>query len=223
MNLRDLLNGLLAQDCVLCAAAGSADLICSACKEDLPWLEAGCPRCANRGPAGDACGACIAQPPQYNATTALWAYDFPLDRLVLALKYNERLAFAAYFGEALAQKLRGRAVDLVIPMPLHPRRLRSRGFNQSVEITRACAKALRLTWRTDVLERIRDTAPQAELPLDERARNVRGAFLYVGDLSGKSVAVVDDVMTTGATLNEAAAALKRAGAIHVENWVVARA
>ncbi|HKY01347.1 MAG TPA: ComF family protein [Burkholderiales bacterium] len=164
----------------------------------------------------------MTQSPHYDATTALWRYEFPLDRLIVALKYGERLAFAAYFGQTMATTVVGRKVDLVVPMPLHPDRLRERGFNQAVEISRSVSRLLGIPQRTDALIRVRDTASQAELPLAERTRNMRDAFLCLSDLKDLSVALVDDVMTSGATLNEAARALKRAGAAHVENWIVAR-
>jgi ComF family protein len=222
MKPADLLHVLLEQDCLLCAAAGGTQLICAPCVADMQRADEGCPRCADAGPAEQVCGACLKHPPHFDSTTALWRYEFPLDRLVLALKYGERLALAAWFGRVLAREVNAKP-DLLLPMPLHPTRLRQRGFNQAAEIARAVAKRLKLTWKSDVLVRLRDTAPQADLPIDERARNVREAFLCMADLSGKTVALIDDVMTTGATLNEAAVALKRAGAARVENWVVARA
>jgi ComF family protein len=107
-------------------------------------------------------------------------------------------------------------------MPLHPERLAQRGFNQAVEIARSLARRTGLAVRPRGARRVKHTAPQAELPYEERERNVRGAFACDLDLSGKCVAVVDDVMTTGATLNELARVLKRAGAARVENLVVAR-
>lgn len=150
----------------------------------------------------------------------MWLYEFPCDRLVQALKYRARLALAPFFGGKLAL-LPLLAVDLVVPMPLHPGRLAQRGFNQSVEIARSLAKHVRLAPRG--IRRIKDTTAQTELPYEERARNVRGAFACDLDLTGQSIAVVDDVMTTGATLNELARVLKRAGAARIENLVVARA
>lgn len=172
---------------------------------------------------GQICGACLSHPPHYDATTALWRYEFPIDRMIHALKYGERLAIAAWFGRKLAEELANQKPDLLLPMPLHPQRLSDRGFNQAVEITRTISKHLQLPWAGDVLQRTRDTAPQTDLPIEERARNVKDAFVCMGNLSGKTVVVVDDVMTTGATLNETAAAIKKAGAARVENWVVARA
>src|SRR6266705_333512 len=113
-------------------------------------------------------------------------------------------------------------VDLIVPMPLHPKRLAERGFNQALEIARGLARYRGTPIEPRGVLRVKDTPPQTELPYEDRARNVRGAFLCELDLSGASVAVLDDVMTTGATLNELARVLKRAGANRVENLVIAR-
>jgi ComF family protein len=211
----------LPQDCSLCAAPSGDDLLCADCRADLPQLDAHCPCCANPSPAARRCGACLAEAPHFDATIALWPYVFPLDRLIHALKYQERLAFATLFGTALAASIRN--IDLLLPMPLHPARLRQRGFNQAVEIGRCAARVSGVPMRSAALQRVRDTTPQTDLAHDARARNVRGAFICLADLSGLRVALIDDVMTTGASLNEAARSLKQAGATYVENHVVARA
>jgi ComF family protein len=171
-------------------------------------------------PAAHVCGACLARPPPFDATLALWPYAFPVDRLVQSLKHQGSLPVARLFGAALAQHAAGRVVDLVVPMPLARARLRARGFNQAVEIARATVG--HATVATADIERKRDTASQTELPYTERALNVRGAFACHRALHGQRVAVIDDVMTTGATLSELAATLKHAGAAWVENWVIAR-
>lgn len=167
------------------------------------------------------CGECLTSPPHFDGTLALWLYEFPCDRLVQALKYRARLALAPFFARSFAARPLP-VVDLVVPMPLHPDRLAQRGFNQAVEIARSLAKRSRLVLPPRGARRVRDTTAQAELPYEERAKNVRRAFACDLDLSGKSIAVVDDVMTTGATLNELARVLKRAGAARVENLVIAR-
>jgi ComF family protein len=151
----------------------------------------------------------------------LWRYKFPCDGLVQALKYRARLALAGFFARSLSS-LPLPEVDLIVPMPLHPKRLAERGFNQALEIARGVARHLGRPIEPRGVLRVKDTPPQTELPYEERAKNVRGAFLCKLDLSGASVAVLDDVMTTGATLNELARALKRAGATRVENFVIAR-
>ena len=209
------------EDCLLCGAEGGPELLCPACIAELPALAESCPRCALPSPAGAVCGSCLNHPPHFDATLALWRYEFPCDRLVQALKYRARLALAGFFARNLASRPIPE-VDLIVPMPLHAKRLAERGFNQALEIARGLARHLRRPIEPRGVLRVKDTPPQTELPYEERARNVHGAFLCRLDLSGASVAVLDDVMTTGATLNELARALKRAGAARVENLVIAR-
>ena len=205
--------------CFVCRGSSTA-VLCDACRAELPRLAAPlCPRCALPSPQGALCGRCLAEPPAYDATIAVLAYDFPADTLVHALKFRGELALARVLGKMLCTKVSSQRIDCVIPVPLSAARLRSRGYNQAGEIARHIApKKMEL----DLCVRRRDSTPQVELPWDERRRNVRGAFGCKRALAGASVAVVDDVMTTGATLEEVAQTLKRAGAARVENWVVAR-
>ena len=209
------------EDCLLCGAETAPELLCPACIGELPALPESCPRCALPSPAGAVCGNCLNHPPHFDATLALWRYEFPCDRLVQALKYRARLALAGFFARSLASRPTPE-VDLIVPMPLHPKRLAERGFNQALEIARGLARDLGRPIEPRGVLRVKDTLPQTKLPYEERAKNVRGAFQCKLDLSGASVAVLDDVMTTGATLNELARALKRAGATRVENFVIAR-
>ena len=211
----------LGQDCPLCGASSKTELLCAPCASDLPALPEHCPRCALPTRGGSVCGSCIARPPHYDGTTALWLYEFPCDRLVQALKYRAQLALAGFFARTLASRSLPE-LDLVLPMPLHPRRLAERGFNQAQEIARLLARHLGKPLEPQGARRVKDTPPQAELPVEERAKNVRGAFVCELDLGGASVAVVDDVMTSGTTLDELARVLKRAGAARVENLVIAR-
>ncbi len=224
MMLSTLSRNLLAWtggDCLLCGEESGPELLCAACAAELPALAEHCPQCALPSPAGAVCGSCLDRPPHYDRTLALWRYEFPCDRLVQALKYRARLALSGFFARSLASRPLPE-VDLIVPMPLHPKRLAERGFNQALEIARGLARRLGRPIEPRGVLRVKDTPPQTRLPYEERAKNVRGAFLCKLDLSGASVAVVDDVMTTGATLNELARALKRAGATRVENFVIAR-
>jgi ComF family protein len=209
------------EDCLLCGGEGGPELLCPACIAELPPLPERCPRCALPSPAAAVCGSCLNHPPHFDATLALWRYEFPCDRLVQALKYRARLALARFFARSLASRPMPE-VDLIVPMPLYPKRLAERGFNQALEIARSLAQQLGSPIAPRGVLRLKDTLPQTQLPYDERAKNVRGAFACNLDLSGRRIAVVDDVMTTGATLNELARALKRAGATRVENFVIAR-
>jgi len=216
---RLLPSNLFGGSCFLCRGATEA-LLCSACDADLPRLAGPrCPRCALDSPRGELCGRCLSEPPHYDATVAALAYQFPADALVQALKFRGELALAEYLAGILGRCIAERQVDSVIAVPLSAGRLRSRGYNQSVEIARSLAMK---NFELDLCVRERDTPAQMELPYAERRRNVRGAFRCTRALLGTSVAVVDDVMTTGETLNEIATVLKKAGAARVVNWVVAR-
>jgi ComF family protein len=221
---RQLGNLLLPGSCLLCSDHSGEILLCPACATDLPILsEACCPQCGEQSTPGQLCGACLKKPPHFASTTALFRYDFPTDRLVQALKYTHQLAVGAWLGQLLAEHLRNHPADLVIPMPLHPERLRERGFNQAVEIARPIARSLGKTLALNGLHRIRATPPQAALKLKARANNVRGAFECRQEIEGRKVLLVDDVMTSGATLNEAARILMLHGAARVDVAVAARA
>ena len=208
-------------DCLLCGAESGPELLCPACIGELPALPESCPQCALPSPAAAVCGSCINRSPHFDATFALWRYEFPCDGLVQALKYRAQFALAGFFARSLASRPLPE-VDVVLPMPLHAKRLAERGFNQALEIARGLARYRGTPIEPRGVLRVKNTPPQTELPYEDRAKNVRGAFLCELDLSGASVAVLDDVMTTGATLNELARVLKRAGARRVENFVIAR-
>src|SRR5207247_10419891 len=140
------------------------------------------------------CASCLNRPPHFDATLALWRYEFPCDGLVQALKYRARLALAGFFARSLASRPLPE-VDLILPMPLHAKRLAERGFNQALEIARGVARHLGRPIAPRGVLRVKDTPPQTQLPYEEPGKNVRGAFLCRLDLSGVSVAVLDDVMT----------------------------
>ncbi len=219
-----IVGALLAQDCLLCGAASKSSLLCPRCADDLPRLQQpNCPRCALPTPNGEICGRCLAESPHYDGTVALYRYDFPVDRLIQAFKYSHRLALGAYFGQQLAALLNDIQADTIIPLPLHRERLRERGFNQALELARPVGAASGIAIDTRSCVRTRNTPAQAELPWKERSKNIRGAFHCSSDLSGKQVVLIDDVMTTGASLNECARTLKLHGAIDVRLLVVARA
>ena len=220
--LRRIGAALLPQDCLLCGAAAGAEILCQACVDNLPRLPGNlCPVCALPSPAEASCGKCLGETPHFDATLAGFRYGFPVDRLIQALKYQHRLALAPWFARALLASPPPEG-DLMLALPLAERRLGERGFNQALEIARPLAQALSLALPLETCVRAHDGAPQASLPWKERQKNVRGVFECRKDLTGKSVIVVDDVMTTGATLNEFARTLKKHGAARVTNWVVAR-
>ena len=220
--IRHIARALWPQACHLCGAECDASLLCAPCTADLPWLPPHrCTVCAVPLTSGTVCGACLDRPPRFDRLDALFAYRFPVDALIHAFKYGGRLALARLLGEMLAQAV-ARGADAIVPMPLAPGRLAERGFNQAVEIARVVARRTGIPLLPHACRKVVETPPQAELPWIERARNVRRVFVCDAVLRGKRIAVVDDVLTTGATLNELARVLRRAGAVSVEGWVVAR-
>lgn len=232
--LRALAYRLLPPSCVVCElqSGTQATSICTECEADFFSIsERRCERCAIRlpGVAADAhviCGRCLASPPHFDATTTLADYVSPVDGMVIALKFMARLDLAHFFGRLLAQRLRAQRISahdaVVVPVPLAFERAKQRGFNQSLHIARSLAGADASPLVVDRLLRVRHTPPQQSLALKERRRNIRGAFAVKGDVSGQSIFVVDDVMTSGSTLDEIARVLKLAGAARVHNLIVAR-
>jgi ComF family protein len=180
-----------------------------------------CAQCALPLPSGAICAECMDRTPSYDTVVAAFPYVFPVDALVQAYKYGRDLTLAPLFARELARVVDGEA-DALVAMPLAASRLRERGFNQAHELARHLGRALDLPVLADACRKVADTPPQAGLTLAERVRNVRRAFVCDTDLSGMRVAIVDDVMTTGATVNELARVMKRSGAARVSAWVVAR-
>jgi ComF family protein len=213
----------LPQDCYVCGQGSGVSPVCAACTGTLPHLIGPlCPICALPSPDGSLCGACQSVPPHFDATRAAFRYAFPVEHLVQGLKYRHRLSLAGWLADALARHLGSVTADLILPLPLSAQRMKARGFNQSQEVARPLSRRHGIPLLPAACQRVLDSAPQASLPWTARQANIRNAFECAVDLTGKRIAVVDDVMTTGATLNEFARILKQHGAARVENWVVAR-
>ena len=213
----------LPRRCILCDAPTLDERICLDCDIELPRLPlARCVVCAVPLVSGELCGTCLRTPRSFDCVFGVFAYDFPVDALIHAFKYGRRLSLAPVLGEALAGSVASGA-DVLVPMPLAPRRLSERGFNQALEIARFVSRRHGIPIVATGCRKVIETPPQAALPWKARAKNVRRAFVCDTPFNGLRVAVVDDVLTTGATLNELARVLRRAGAVSVEGWVVARA
>lgn len=213
---------VLPPHCVLCARAAPPTLLCDACLSRLPQAAPGCPVCGiEHGEAGW-CGRCLGRTPAFDRTIACFRYAPPLDRLIQSLKYGHDLAIAQALGTCMAAVMPPLAVDLIVPVPLHRARLAERGFNQSVELARPVARALGRPIVHEATRRRRQTQAQAGLSLAGRRRNLTGAFEARRRFDDLHVLVVDDVMTSGATLEAFARCLKRAGAAQVSNLVCAR-
>lgn len=222
--LAALLDFFLPRDCLLCGEGGVADVLCPPCACALPRAcGRACEICALPH-AGPRCGSCLSRRPSFDHTLAAFDYAFPLDVLLHAFKYRGQMALLPLFVDALgsaAGNLLG-AADLVVPMPLHRRRLRARGFNQALELARPLARLSGSRLELELVRKLRHTPPQASLERAQRLRSPRAAFVCTATLEGLHVVVVDDVMTTGASLEALAHTLKAAGAARVSNVVLAR-
>jgi ComF family protein len=221
---------LAASLCAVCCGWGASRL-CDACRARYALPRARCPRCALPVPSpGLVCLGCRREPPPQTATVAALDYAFPWDGLIAQFKYHAALDLAAPLAALLVRAVRAAALplpDCVVPVPLAPRRLAERGYNQAGELARRAASALRLPMHAGALQRWLDgSAPQVGHGRSERIDALRGAFGVAPARSarwrGGSVALVDDVLTTGATAAEAARVLLAAGAREVQLWVLAR-
>ena len=227
--MRNLLELLLPGACVLCGdRAADALNLCPGCLRDLPAVHGACRRCALPLPAPGVCARCEASPPPFRRAVVSFRYEEPVDTLIQQLKYHQELSIAPTLGRLLALRIAEVGAPLpecILPVPLHPRRLRARGFNQSLEISRALAAGTGIPVKYRWARRVRDTPAQSRIEnLRARQINVRGAFSASSRLSRYGcVAIVDDVVTTGATATELARAVLAQGVLAVDLWCIARA
>lgn len=208
--VNELLAALYPPTCVLCGARGYLGLdLCTGCLGDMPGNRHACLRCGLPLPAAHPaevpCGDCLRHPPPFASCHAAFRYEDPMPTLVSAAKFRGRLNVARLLAECLLLSLRERMVplpELLIPVPLHPRRLSERGYNQALEVARPLGRTLRVRLDTASCIRVQATAPQAGLEKEARKRNIRGAFQTIRPPSARHVALVDDVVTTGSTVSE---------------------
>ncbi|QIK39131.1 ComF family protein [Caldichromatium japonicum] len=227
---RLLLDLIYPPTCLLCGAPGVGQDLCLGCHSELPYHRLACSRCglpfADEMPPGRLCGRCQRRPPPFAQCLTVFSYAGPVPFLVTGAKFHGHLEAARLLGQCLAERVSESGVELpeaLVPVPLHPRRQRARGYNQAFEIGRVAARLLRLPIEPQLAARIIDTPPQTMLDGRARRRNVRRAFAVRGMAAGRHLAIVDDVMTTGSTLSELTKALLRSGARRVDAWVIARA
>jgi len=217
---------------MFCGLDGGEQACCDGCLVDLPWIANPCRRCGAPLPRGhplDHCVGCRMPTGGSLCMRSALVYEYPVDRIIAAAKFRQRLDFAAALGGLLGEYLCGAVglspvalPDVVMPVPLHQRRLAARGFNQAAEIAAPVAECLGLLLRTDACTRIWHTIEQTSLTGRARRRNLVGAFVARRDLAGLRVAIVDDVLTTGTTVRAVAAAVMDAGARDTQIWTVAR-
>ena len=221
---RALLEFLFPSRCVHCRTEGA--LLCTRCLDGAPRLNGPvCRRCALPLQGGNLCSRCASRAPALDRLIAVFQMGGAIRDAVLGLKYNDLRAVAPVLAEQMASHpSAGRlTLDAVLPVPLHPSRLRSRGYNQSELLARGVARQLDRPLDARSLRRRVNTPPLAKgVSEPERHAAMRGAFAVSGEMTGRRVLIVDDVATTCATLNACAAALKQAGAAYVAALVLAR-
>lgn len=220
------------QPCLLCGeTTDTPQPICTPCESELPWLGDQCSICALPLPmAGLRCGQCATQPPAFERVLAPWAYDFPIDSLIARFKHQAKWPLGRLMGELLAQSLQHHfneglePPDALVPVPLANRRLRQRGFNQASMLARWLSATLKIPCEEQLLRRVQDTPAQQALDARARRRNLRQAFAITPDavLGNRHLALVDDVLTTGATAQALARLLLDAGAARVDVYCLAR-
>jgi len=228
-----LFDSALPHLCILCGyTTANTCLICNPCQRDLPALPHSCRQCAQFLRFTDIsqlkCGACLSEAPPFDVTHALFPYESPVDSLITKLKFQQQILYAKAFAELMAKRIktdwyRHQALpDLIIPIPLHPARLKERGFNQSLEIARHLAKSIKLPLDYQGIKRIKPTLAQSGLSAGARKRNIMQGFSVSGNYHGLNIALVDDVVTTGSTVQECSRMLKKSGAASVHIWCCAR-
>lgn len=222
-------HGLFPATCYLCLDPGQPPALdlCAGCESDLPLNGPACPVCAERmAEEAVLCRRCRRRGRAFDVAFAPYRYEFPLVELIHRFKYRGQLPVGRILGTLLGRRLaeRGRPrVDAVVPVALHADRERRRGYNQAREIAVFAARELGLPVHDRLVRRIRATEEQAALPAGARRRNLRGAFVAIADALPRRVAIVDDVLTTGATAESLARTLRQAGCRWIEIWAVARA
>lgn len=214
----------LPQRCVLCDASSAEAQICAACDAELPYASSvRCLVCAVPLPQAEICGECLRMRPSFDSTQAVFDYAYPVDGLLAAYKFSGQLTLANLFAHKIVTRLDCASLpDIIVPMPLHPTRLRQRGFNQALEIARDVGRQLSIPVDSVGCERVRATPAQVGLTREERLKNMRGAFHCANNFAGKRIAIIDDVMTSGASVNSLSQVLRQAGAADIQVWLVAR-
>ncbi len=220
------------QSCLLCdEPADTSAPLCSSCESELPWLGGHCLVCALPLPTvGLVCGECLKHPPAFGRVEVPWRYAFPVDTLITRFKHQAKWPYGRLMAELLSQHLLNSfdhgqpRPDILLPVPLANRRLRQRGFNQAALLARWLSQSLQLPLQEDWLLRTHDTPAQQKLDAAERKRNLRHAFALADHaaINGRHLALVDDVLTTGATAESLARLLKKAGAARVDVYCLAR-
>lgn len=222
-----LLHALIPGRCTLCLASTNRNIdLCIGCEEDLPWHGRVCRQCGLPIPVGDRCGTCIAKPPPFSTTRFSFLYQPPIPGLITRFKFGGDRVAGRVLSELLARQCEhlwsDDRPDVLVPVPLHRRRRRTRGFNQAELIAQSLSASTQIPVDPGLCRRIVDSPPQSGLTARERRSNLIRAFEASPRLRGRRIAIVDDVMTTGSTVSAVAREVARAGASNIEVVCIAR-
>lgn len=222
----DAIRLLAPERCVWCGSADAAEGACEGCKAELPWNRVACPSCAQPMPVIATCAKCLRRPPAFDSAWTAFIHIELVRRGVHRLKYGAQFEQSRVLGTLMGRQAASRGAplpDLLIPVPLPRRRMFQRGYNQAQELARAVSRACGTPIDAGAAVLVRSPGDQIGQTAAQRRRNLRGAFRIERNLQGRHVALIDDVMTTGATLDALARAARRSGAAKVEAWALARA
>lgn len=224
-----MIGNLCQYSCIFCDSLSGRKLdLCRACEQDLPFLPNYCTRCTTLLPDGRTlCGSCLGSFSADILTTVLFYYEPPIDHLITNLKFHNDLVSVKILGELLSDHLYIKYLnrmrpEVIVPVPLHSQRLRERGYNQALELSRPVARRLKLPLDVFSIIRVKNTLPQAQLPAKKRQQNIKRAFQIIQDFNYHHVAVVDDVITTGNTIFELCRCLSLMGVKRIDVWCCAK-
>jgi ComF family protein len=198
---------------------------CKDCEYDFIREVSRCFLCARKIFHGRVCGKCLNHAPFYSSTEVLFNYEYPANELIKTFKFNKRPELAKVFAQLLINKLKEGNIlfpDVIVPVPLHKKRQRSRGYNQSLEIAKVISKQLGINLNSSLCSRIKNTDPQSSLPMKRRHKNVKNAFSIIENQTPKHIVIIDDVITTGSTINELARLFRKAGCERIDVWAIGR-
>lgn len=229
--IKSLIKFFWPNHCVVCREETKRDgVLCGECELNLPRNKTVCFQCGvnlDSGHQANYCGQCLADPPSFQQTVSFFRYTHPLDQWITQLKFNQKLLYGNLLGKLFAYEMaKSRTPDsfpnILLPMPLHENRLKSRGFNQALEIAKPISKILKIPIDYRSAQRIKNTQAQSLLSASERKENLKKAFAVKNKLP-LHVAIIDDVMTTGTSVRELSKILKKSGVERIEVWCLARA
>ena len=214
--------------CLICDTQNSSSAlpICNKCLHELPRNIKVCQQCGLpiENSAATICGKCQSKPPVYDKTITPFIYDNAIKHLIIELKFKKKLINAHLLGKLLVKAVSNETLpDFLLPVPLHKKRLRQRGFNQTMELCRVLSKELSIPILTGIVEKTKETIPQSELSAKQRKQNLRNSFKVIGSIPAAHIAIIDDVITTGTTITEIAKLLKKSNSTNIQAWACARA